>query len=246
MLGRIGFQFGRGQDLCQEEPIAQTARDQVGVLAHESDARALGQIALQDGPGVDIPERSLRHAGLGVEELREGSQGFLEQIVVVGMLRVAGHHSPQPCVRVCRRAVAWIRFVFGSETGGLIVLFSTQAVHGAPIITHRQGHDAANPGQHPRQIGPLFRRLGQPGHFGMTPFRQRPLEVRSGGWRLGRGHSASVEAQLGGPAHQGCLEPGLGRGPGAHRPSMRRSTLWVICCTRGSGPLGSVYTLGCK
>ena len=36
------------------------------------------------------PGHELRHAGLGVEKLREGSQGFLEQIVVVGMLRVAG------------------------------------------------------------------------------------------------------------------------------------------------------------
>ena len=95
MLGRIGFQIGRRQDLRQEEPIAQTPGDQVGVLSDKADARALGQIALQDGPGVNIPQRALRHAGLGVEELREGSQGFFEQIVVVGMLRVAGDDSGQ-------------------------------------------------------------------------------------------------------------------------------------------------------
>ena len=56
VLGRIGFQFGRRQDLCQEEPIAQAPRDEVGVLADKANARALGEIAFQDGPRVDIPE----------------------------------------------------------------------------------------------------------------------------------------------------------------------------------------------
>ena len=93
------------------------------------------------------------------------------------------------------------------------------------VITHRESDHAPDPRQHPAQIRPFFRCFSQPSHFGMTPLGQGPLEVWGGGWRLGRGHSAGVEAQLNGLLYEGGFEPGLGRGPGAHRPSMRRSTL---------------------
>ena len=81
------------------------------------------------------------------------------------------------------------------------------------MITHRQGHHAADARQHPGQIRPLLRSLGQPGHFGMTPLGQRPLEVRGGGRWFGRGHPAGIEAELNGLLYEGGLELGLGRGP---------------------------------
>ena len=51
----------------RKNPVAQAAADEVGVLADEAETGALGQVALQQGTGVDVP----KGAGGGAAELND-------------------------------------------------------------------------------------------------------------------------------------------------------------------------------
>ena len=55
-FGRVGGQFGGGEDFGEEEPVAEGAADEVGVFSDEADAGALGEVSFEDGAGVDVPE----------------------------------------------------------------------------------------------------------------------------------------------------------------------------------------------
>jgi hypothetical protein len=49
------LQSERRDDFSDEKPVAETAIDQVGVLADESQASTLRNVPLQERAGVDIP-----------------------------------------------------------------------------------------------------------------------------------------------------------------------------------------------
>ena len=53
----VRHQFQGGEDFRQEQPVAQPAADQIGVLARETQAGALGRVALQQGPRVGVTQR---------------------------------------------------------------------------------------------------------------------------------------------------------------------------------------------
>src|SRR5262249_9783431 len=68
--------------LSQKEPISEPTADQVGVLADEPDPGALGQVAFEQRPGVDIPQRTGRLLQ-PAHEFRERLQPVANHIVVV-------------------------------------------------------------------------------------------------------------------------------------------------------------------
>ena len=93
-LGRVRLDPKVGEDLAEEQPGAEAARDQVAVLALPADPGALGERLLEHRRGVD------EHLDLGAERGVQPGRQLLEtpfdQVVVVAM----------PGVDRDRRAVA--------------------------------------------------------------------------------------------------------------------------------------------
>ena len=90
-LGRIRFEFDGGDDFGEENPIAELAADEVGVFADEAETGALGEIAFEQRPGVDIPQGARVFAGELVDEVGQLLQAFGEDIVVILETGITGN-----------------------------------------------------------------------------------------------------------------------------------------------------------
>ena len=58
LLRRVRLQFERRDDFREKNPVAESAADEVGVLADEAETGALREVAFQQRAGVHIPERA--------------------------------------------------------------------------------------------------------------------------------------------------------------------------------------------
>ncbi len=86
LLGRVGLDLGGGEDRADEQPRAELARDEIGVLALPAEPGARGERLLHHRRGIDeqlhLALRERLHARGERLELR------LEHVVIVGALRV--------------------------------------------------------------------------------------------------------------------------------------------------------------
>jgi len=57
--------------ISAQEIIAQTPADKVGVLADKAQARALREVALQQGAGIYVPQRARSFAAKLIDEFGE-------------------------------------------------------------------------------------------------------------------------------------------------------------------------------
>ena len=89
-LRRVRFQFQRRDDFRQQNPVAESPADEVGVFADEPESGTLGKIAFQHRPGVHVPQRPCFRAAQLIHELCQFLQSFAEHVVVIGEAGVAG------------------------------------------------------------------------------------------------------------------------------------------------------------
>ncbi len=90
---RVGREFEGGEDFGEKNPVAEPAADEVGVLADEAQAGALGEVAFEQRAGVHVPQRAGSRAAELVDEFREGLEFFAEDVVVIGETGVAGDEA---------------------------------------------------------------------------------------------------------------------------------------------------------
>ena len=168
-LRRVRRQFQRRQDRPQEQPRAELAADQVGVLALPAEAGALGQRLFQQGRGVDehlqlAAEPALQPAG-------QRLQPALDQLVVVVALGVDADRRPVALSQHRQRVVV-----------------------GA--VVHPQHDRRAGVGPHGLGVGPARRGFGQPAHLAVPARIDEFGEPSAGGPSVGdRGEAAGVEAE---------------------------------------------------
>ena len=88
LLGRSGIELQRGEDLAQEEPGAELAGDEIGMLALPADPRRLGQRLLHHRGGIDEDLHPavevLRHPA------RQRLETLLDGVVVVAVAGIDG------------------------------------------------------------------------------------------------------------------------------------------------------------
>lgn len=92
-FGGVGVQGECGEDFCEEKPVAESAADEVGVFADEAEAGALGEVAFEDGAGVDVGEGVVLGAGELEEVIGELPEGLGKGVVVVLIAGVAGDEA---------------------------------------------------------------------------------------------------------------------------------------------------------
>ena len=85
-LGLIRREVKRGEDGAKEQPRAELARDEIGVLALPAEPGAGGQRLLHDGGGVN--EHLHLAAGMGDEPARQRLEPRLDDLVVVVALGI--------------------------------------------------------------------------------------------------------------------------------------------------------------
>src|SRR5262249_25808325 len=123
----VRLEFEGGEDFAEENPVAAGATNEVGVLADEAETGALGEIALEDGAGVNVPERA-RIWGDSIDEGGEIAEAFAEEMMVVVELGVTRHFA-------CERG----------RSGG----------RGGIIIIDYKGDDRFGAGKNLRGVEPL-------------------------------------------------------------------------------------------
>ena len=148
-LGLVVGQLRRQQQLAQEQPRAELARHQVGVLALPAMARRLRHRLLHQRRGVD---EHFQVVAIGVpDEAAERLELCLHHVVIVAALGVDGD----------RRAL-----VLG-EHG--------ERVAGRSIV-QRQRHHGARLGPQGRGIGALLGALAEPAHVALVALRDEGAE----------------------------------------------------------------------
>lgn len=85
--GGVWGEIEGGEDVCEEEPGAEVAVDLHGALAAPAEAGFAGEVALEDGAGVDVGALG---AAVGGEEVGEGAELGFDEVVVVVVPGVAG------------------------------------------------------------------------------------------------------------------------------------------------------------
>ncbi len=76
---------------AEQNPVAESPADDVGVFADEPESGALGKIAFQHRPGVHVPQRPRFRAAELIHELGQRLQAFAKHVMVIGELGVAGN-----------------------------------------------------------------------------------------------------------------------------------------------------------
>jgi len=126
-LGGVGLEFEGSEDFAEENPIAERAADEVGVLADEAEAGALGEIAFEDRAGVGVPERT-RMRRDRIDESGESAETFTKKMMIVIELGVAGDFAPEERRRGRGRLSIIVdnngddRFGAGKDLGGIEAL----------------------------------------------------------------------------------------------------------------------------
>ena len=84
------WKFKSGDNLGNEKPVSEGTADEVGVFPGEPKTGALGEIAFEERAGIDIPETFRFWSADGVHEFGEFFQAWREDVVIIGVLCVAG------------------------------------------------------------------------------------------------------------------------------------------------------------
>ncbi len=180
----IGGQDGLGEDLGEEEPVAEGSGDEIGVAADESDAGALGEIAFEKRAGIDIPQGAVFRPGQSVEEPGQFIQRPGEQIVVIRVARIPRHHTVR-------------RWIGSGGRGG--------------IVGNGEDDQGTGSGQDQVRVAAFVSVAGEPFHAGMTSLGEGLAEAGGGFRGVGGGETAGVESQGEGlGAHGGCQGDGVG------------------------------------
>lgn len=88
-LGGVGFEVEGGKYLGKEDPIAVAAADEIGVLANEAEAGALGNVTLEDGAGIDVPQGASSGDVL-IDKVSKTAKGRGENVVIIVEAGVTG------------------------------------------------------------------------------------------------------------------------------------------------------------
>lgn len=173
---RIRLHLEGGDNLTEEEPVAQLTADQVGMLADETQARALGQVSLQQGAGVDVPERACGGIAQFIDSLREGLQRRGEHVVVISVARVTSDS--------------------GAAGGGLVSAVRGLATRCVPNITDGQSDNAASSRKHFLRVHPFMGIAPQITHFAILTGGEPLLKARRRRGRIGSREPAILEAEI--------------------------------------------------
>ncbi len=138
-VGEIGVELGDGEDLSEQQPRAEIARQQVGVLADPAEPGALGPGALEHGPGVD--ERARGFTRFGLEPVGKPCEPPSHDLVIVAAAGVERD---------------------GGASGGRRGVFVPR-----PVV-HRDDDDAPAVVEKPARIGALVGLALHPGHRGVV------------------------------------------------------------------------------
>ena len=68
-LRHVRFQFECGDNLRQQDPVAEAPADDIGVFADETNSGALSKVTFQQRPGIHIPKRMHFRATKLIHEL---------------------------------------------------------------------------------------------------------------------------------------------------------------------------------
>ena len=82
-LRRVGFQFQGGDNFRQENPVAEFAADDIGVLADKAQTGELGEVTLQQRAGVHVPQRARFRRAKLIHECSQWFQAFTKHVVVI-------------------------------------------------------------------------------------------------------------------------------------------------------------------
>ena len=92
-LRNIGREFKRGYDFGEEEPVAELAADEIRVLADEAKPGTLGEVAFEEGAGIDVPKAAGVRAAEFVDKAGELPERSGKHVVVIDMPCVAGDEA---------------------------------------------------------------------------------------------------------------------------------------------------------
>ena len=155
-LGFVHRQLEIGEDLGEEEPRAEAARDEIGVLALPAEAGLLGQRLFHHRGGVDEDLHlalAQPHApGLGQKVLRQLLEPALDDVVIVAVAGIDGDG------RLLARGKRRQRVVVGGVA-------ERKADHPARVRPQGLGRCTA------------LRRLGHPLHRAVMTLGDEPCEI---------------------------------------------------------------------
>ena len=90
-LRRVRRQLERGEDRAEEQPRAEVARDEIGVLALPAEAGRRGERLLHHRRGIDEHLRRSGTAGLWRARPARSFRRALDHVVIVAMSRINGN-----------------------------------------------------------------------------------------------------------------------------------------------------------
>ena len=212
-FGSVGFEFEGGEDFGEEEPVAEGAADEVGVFADEAEAGALGEVAFEDGAGIDVPEGAGAGSAEVVEVGGELAEGGGEEVVVVGVAGVAGD-----CAGEALRHRGTEALRRGGEVGG-------------GGVAGGEAEDGAGTGEDLGGVDAFVGVAGEPGHFAVLVGFEPAGQVRGGGGRGGGGDVAEVEAEGEGALAEGGFHAPRGWPQRTQRDAKRGrgGSLFCLC-----------------
>ena len=155
------------------------------MLAHETQTRALGQVTLQQRPGIDIPERARAGWAEGIDEARQFSQRFFEDIMVIRVPGVARDDSGRARL-------------LSPGGAGLIPRGLGDRNVALPRIAHGERDERSRVCEHLLRIDAFVRVALQVSHLALPAGREPALEFRRVIRRRRRGDPAVVETQFAG------------------------------------------------
>ena len=166
---RIARQIERGEDGAEEQPGAEFARHQIGVLALPAQPRRLRQRLFHHGGGID--KHLYLAAGCGDQPARQRLQPLLDQIVIVVALGI------------------------DRDRAAAALLQDRQRVLVGPVIDAEHDDGAHLGPQHPR-IGAALGSSAKPVHVAVAASFDKDVKMFSGvADRGGIGDADGVEAE---------------------------------------------------
>ena len=89
-FGRVRFEFECRNNFRQEDPIAEFPADEVRMLADETKAGPLRQIAFEEWSGIHIPKGLRVLASESIDEFGKEFEAFADDVVVIVESGVTG------------------------------------------------------------------------------------------------------------------------------------------------------------
>ena len=149
-LGRVRRHLGRAVDRAEEQPGAEIAADQIGMLALPAEACGRGERLLHHRRGID--EDFQRRAGCLAEPATDGLEARLDHVVIVVAPRIDRDEAAGPVGEV------------------------VEGIARRPVIEAEHDHAAHLGPQHAR-IGPLLGAGLHPSHRAVPAFGQKACQA---------------------------------------------------------------------